>query len=84
MKEKNGMGIASLVCAIIGLCLWIAPYIALPLSILAVVFASKQNKIEPTGKATAGMVMGIIGIVINAVMLLFVLLVYIGMTAYGL
>jgi cadmium resistance protein CadD (predicted permease) len=67
-------GNASLVLGIIGLLCIFAPYFGLPIAILAVIFANKQNKIEPTGQATAGNVLGIIGIILNAIMLLLVLL----------
>jgi len=82
MQETNGMGIAALVCSIIGFCLGFFPYFGLPLCILAIVFSSKQRKVKPTGQATTGLIIGIIGTVTNAVMLLFVLLMLIGMSAY--
>jgi hypothetical protein len=44
------------------------PYIGLPLGILAIVFSYLQKKIYPNGFATAGLVTGIVGIVINAIM----------------
>ncbi len=73
-KESKSWGVASLVVGIIGLLAFLAPYFGLPLSILALVFASKQDKILPTGNATAGRVLGIIGIISNSIMLLLVLL----------
>ena len=69
-KQTNkSWGVASLVLGIIGLISFFAPYLGLPLSILAVISANKQNKINPTGNAEAGKVLGIIGIVVNTVML---------------
>ena len=76
-KQKvvsKSWGVASLVLGILSLLIFLAPYIGLPLAILALVFASKQDKIYPTGNATAGRVLGIIGIILNGVMLLLVLL----------
>jgi len=67
-------GTTSLVTGILSLVLFLAPYFGLPLAIIAVVGASKQNKIQEMGIAKAGNVLGIIGIVINSVMLFFVLL----------
>jgi hypothetical protein len=80
--KRNTWGVASLITSIIGLLLFLAPYLGLPLSIFAVVASSKQNKTYKTGVAQAGNVMGIIGIVINSVMLIFVLiaLLFVGMT----
>jgi heme/copper-type cytochrome/quinol oxidase subunit 2 len=74
VEKSKSWGVASLVLGIIGLLCILAPYFGLPIAILAVIFANKQNKIEPTGQATAGNVLGIIGIIINAIMLLLVLL----------
>ncbi len=83
--KTNGNGIAALICGILSIVIWIVPYIALPLGIIAVVFATKQKKIKQTGQATAGQVLGIIGIVLNAVLLLLVLLFFfVGMSTYKL
>ena len=70
----HSWGIASLVLSIIGVLLFLAPYFGIVFSILAVVFHSKQKKIEPIGVSMAGFVMGIIGIVINSIMLFIVLI----------
>lgn len=74
-KDKKATyvwGIASLVLSIIGLMLFLAPYIGIICSILAVVFYGIQKKHKTTGVATAGLVVGIIGTVINTVILLFI------------
>jgi site-specific recombinase len=71
IKNDNVSGITSLVLGISGIVL---PFIGLPLSILAVIFANKQRKIEPTSHATAGNVLGIIGIVLNGIMWFLVLI----------
>jgi len=73
-KKTKSWGVASLVTSILGLVLFLAPYIGLPLSIFAVVAANKQKKIEQNGMGHAGNVMGIIGIVINGIMLFIVLI----------
>ena len=72
MKQKtNGWGIASLVCGLAGL---VTPYVGIVLSILAIVFHSVQkNKGGPNGMATAGLVLGIIGTILNIFMWGFVL-----------
>lgn len=67
-------GTSSMVLGIISLLVFLAPYIGLPLAILSLVFANKQDRIIPTGNATAGRVLGIIGIIINSIMLLLILL----------
>ena len=66
-QKSKSWSIASMVCGILGIVLWPAPYFGLPLSILGIVFRCKNKE---SAMSTAGMVMGIIGIVINAVMLL--------------
>lgn len=68
MKEKgNSWGVASMVTGIISLCLFIMPYFSIPLGIFAIIGYAKQNKIKPNGMATAGLIMGIIGIVIGVI-----------------
>lgn len=68
-KWSKGIGIASIV-------LFMMPYFGLPLAITAIVFGSKQCKIMPTGHATTGKVTGIIGIIINSMMILLLVLVF--------
>ncbi len=60
------MAVASLVCGILGLIgAWfpIIQYFTFILSILAIIFGVKARKQEPGGMATAGFVLGIIGVV---------------------
>lgn len=70
-KIKKANGNASLVLGIAGLVFFLAPYIGVVLSILAVIFGNKQTPKTPNGNA--GKVMGIIGICVNGLMLLFML-----------
>jgi hypothetical protein len=72
-KPTHAWGIASLVLGILSLFLFLAPYIGIFLAITAVVFYGIQKKHESTGVATGGLVTGIIGIIINGIMLLFVI-----------
>ena len=65
MKEGTGFGIASMCCGIAGILLFLAPYLGLPLSILAIIFRYKQPN---NGFSVAGLTTGIIGIVLNTVM----------------
>ena len=65
-------GIASLASSVVGILLVLMPYFGLPLSIMAIIFAGKQNKVGNTGIATAGKITGIVGIVLNAIMLVLV------------
>lgn len=84
MKEEKQIskawGISSLICGIASILLFLAPYFGLPLAILALVFRAKDKE---NGIATAGYVIGIIGIVINSVMLLFVVIMLLFMSALG-
>ena len=66
-KRSNGFGISSLVLSLLGLMLFWFPLVGLVLSILSVIFAVKQRKINSNGITTSGLVMGIIGIVISGI-----------------
>ncbi len=77
MENKNGKGmsIAALICGILGIIGSFIPvicYVTLILSILGIIFGAKGNKIakatgEGKGLATAGLVLGIIGVAFGAV-----------------
>lgn len=71
-KESNGFAIASLVTSILGFIMFLAPYIAIWFSIAAIVFSAIQKKYGRNGMATAGLVIGIIGIISNLFWLLVV------------
>ena len=74
-NKTHAWGIASCILGSLSILIFLAPYFGIVLAILAVVFHSKQKKIDPTGMATAGLVTGIIGIVLNAVVLFFFILI---------
>ena len=69
MKKSNKWGTAALVLGILSLVVVVAPYFGLPIAILAVIFAGQQK--EHTKNSQAGLILGIIGLVINGIMLLF-------------
>ena len=64
-KKGNGMGIASLICGILGVTCCCGSFLA---PILSIVFAciSKKNT-GKNGLATAGLILGIIGLVLGVV-----------------
>ncbi len=68
MKQQTtqSWSVASFICSVIGLALFLMPYIGVVLSILAIIFSAKDKE---AGLSRAGMVMGIIGICINTLML---------------
>lgn len=70
-KVSKAYSIASLITGIFGLLLWLLPYVGIVLSIVAIVFSRKK---EINGMSTTGLVLGIIGVVINLIMLLLVLI----------
>lgn len=74
-KESKAWAVASMITGILSILLFIMPYFGLPLSILAIIGASKQKKIVENGMASAGNIMGIIGVVINSIMLIILLVV---------
>jgi len=63
--ESDGMGIAGFVLSILGLIFIVVFFTGGVFSILAIIFSNKQRKIKKTGLSTAGLVMGIIGTIIN-------------------
>ncbi len=73
-QSSKGIGIGALVCGILGLVggpIPVVCYFTLVLSIVAIVLGAKGKKQalalgEPTGMATAGLVLGIIGVAIAA------------------
>ena len=72
--SSKSWGTTSMILGIVGLILFIAPYIGIFMSIMATVFHGKQKKIgEVTGASNAGLIMGIIGIVLNSIMLIIVI-----------
>ena len=75
-KVSNAWGVASMVTGILSLCLFLMPYFGLPLGIFAIVTAAVQRKKAPNGVATAGLITGILGTILNAIVC-FVLLVFV-------
>jgi len=74
VDKKNQKGLASFVLGIIGIVFFFMPYVAIVPSILAIVYSKKQRKINSTGLSKAGLVIGIIGLVINGLFLLLILI----------
>ena len=69
MEQKNGKATAALVLGIIsliGICIPIAGIICGIIAIILVVMAKKEGSTD--GKQKAGMILGIIGIVISIIM----------------
>ena len=69
-------GIVSLVLGIISV---VIPILGIVTGIIAIVYSKKQKKIAPSGMATAGMILGIIGIILWS---LYLLLIVVGILAY--
>jgi len=57
----------SIICGIAGLPTIMMPYFGLPLSIMAIVFHIQQQKNYPLSISYAGLIMGIIGVVLNTI-----------------
>ncbi len=70
---KKGMCIASLVLGIISLALFCAWYLSIPCAILAIIFSILATKAGKNGMATAGLVMGIIGLILGVIIAILVL-----------
>lgn len=75
IPQNNNMPVAALICGLLALVFWFIPlryfsFINLLFSILAIVFGAKGRQTaspNQTGMATAGMVLGIIGVVLYLV-----------------
>jgi len=74
MDEKEKLnkccGNVALITSILGFILVLIPYIGIILSIIAVTVGTQQNKIKSTQNSRIGKLVGIIGIIINALMLI--------------
>lgn len=69
-KINTNFGVVSFICGLLGLIFCWVPFIGLILSILGIVFYSRQKKIQQTGLATAGLVLGILGTIGGAIYIL--------------
>ncbi len=75
VPQNNNMPVAALICGLLALVFWFIPlryfnFINLLFSILAIVFGAKGRQTaspNQAGMATAGMVLGIIGVVLYLV-----------------
>ncbi|WP_398662189.1 DUF4190 domain-containing protein [Streptomyces misionensis] len=88
MAPQNGMGTAAMVLGILSICLFcLYGVVSLVLGILAVVFGVKGRRRAERGEATnhgqaqAGLIMGVIGIIVGVAMI--VLLLVIGISAFN-
>jgi len=74
-QKTSSLGTAALVCGILGLCggaIPVVQYFTFILSILGIVFGASVRKKakytgQPTGAATAGMVLGIIAVIVTII-----------------
>lgn len=74
-KEKStSKGTLSLILGIMGVLFFLLPYIGVVLSAFALSFARIQKANNPTGKAKAGYILGIIGLILNGIIMIFMLI----------
>jgi hypothetical protein len=73
-KTGNGMGIASLVLGICSIVICCCYGIGIIPSVLALIFGILQQRKNPNGIATAGIVLGIVGILCNLVFLIYMII----------
>jgi len=74
MEQKTkAWGVTSVIIGTVSIFTFFAPYFGLVLGIAAIVFARIQMKIEYMPVATYGMILGILGTIINITMFLFLL-----------
>jgi uncharacterized membrane protein (DUF485 family) len=76
-NKNNGLGIASFVLGLIGLVLFLVFFIALPMTLLAIIFSIIQIRRNSNGLAIAGLVLGILGFLFSMILtILFVVGIY--------
>ena len=64
-KNNNNRAVASLVLGLVSIVTWLFPIAGYITTILAIVFATKGRHSEKKGMATAGLVLGIIFLVVT-------------------
>ncbi len=72
-EETKKWGLASLILAILSILFLLLPFVGIVLAILAVISARIQKKHSRTWLAKAGLIIGIIGIVFNAIILIIII-----------
>lgn len=71
LAQNTSYGTASLWLGIVSVCLFLMPYFGLPIGILAIVFSgTQQRRYGKTSNGTAGLVLGIVGVLVNVLALL--------------
>jgi len=63
--QSVGMGIAGFILSLISFFGWIVPYFSIFLAVLGIIFSGLQMKKFKTGLSVAGLVLGILGFLIN-------------------
>ncbi len=71
LKKKSPYGVVSLTLGIISIVMNIFWFIAIPTSILAIIFGNKGHKIYGSNTSKAGMITGIIGASLATIFMLF-------------
>lgn len=66
-RQVNGMGIAGFVLALVGAVFFWCPILDAILSLLAVIFSGFGMRKEPKGLAIAGLVIGLIALVVGVI-----------------
>ena len=63
--ENNNRAVASLILGLVSIVTWLFPIAGYITTILAIVFATKGRHSEKKGMATAGLVLGVIFLVVT-------------------
>ena len=74
-NSSQSKGITGFVLSLIGILAFIMPYFAILFSIAGIVLGALQLRERKTGLATAALVLGIIGTVLNAMVLFLIAIV---------
>lgn len=78
IKKKNPYGVISITLGIISIITAFFWFIAFPTAILAIIFGNKGRKMYSSSTSLAGMILGIVGISISGLILLFFIFIFVG------
>lgn len=70
-EQTQSSAVLSLISGIGGIILFLVPFLNIFLSIMAVVFYAQQKRNSDNAMATIGLILGVIGIFLNGLVMLF-------------
>lgn len=75
-QSYSGKSVAAMVLGIVSIVFSACLVISLPCAIIALSFGKSEEKIQPNGMAKAGFVMGMVGLILTVIALIFIIAVF--------